>query len=76
MTLPFAEEMVAPKAEISYPFIVYAGPKDMQDLEEVKPPVVRRRGNARDASRGPPRIKLDKAVDVTFAILSRPSCRC
>ena len=51
VTLRFPERVVAPKAEISYPFIVFAGPKVMDDLEAVQPPVVR----AGDLPGTPPR---------------------
>jgi YidC/Oxa1 family membrane protein insertase len=73
VTLRLPEEVVTPKAEISYPFVVFAGPKDMDDLEAVKPPVVQTPGTTPGApAAAPAEISLDKAVDVTFAFLSRP----
>jgi YidC/Oxa1 family membrane protein insertase len=57
-TLTFAERRVPAQGTIDYPFAVYAGPKVITDLEAVQP--------------GGEEVELDKAVDVTLAILSRP----
>jgi YidC/Oxa1 family membrane protein insertase len=56
--LTFAERSVAARASTTYSFAIYAGPKVISDLNEVRP--------------GGVDVELDKAVDVTLAILSRP----
>jgi YidC/Oxa1 family membrane protein insertase len=56
--ITFAERTVAPHATVTYPFIVFAGPKIIHDLEQVRP--------------GSEDVRLGDAVDVTLAILSRP----
>jgi YidC/Oxa1 family membrane protein insertase len=56
--LRFAERSIPPRASTTYSFAIFAGPKVISDLDEVRP------GGA-DA-------ELDKAVDVTLAWLSRP----
>jgi YidC/Oxa1 family membrane protein insertase len=73
VTVRFAERVVAPKAEVSYPFIVFAGPKVTDDLEAVRPPVSAAPGTppGTPVAAGP-EINLEKAVDVSLAILSRP----
>jgi YidC/Oxa1 family membrane protein insertase len=58
VTLSFATRTVAPGERTEYPFAVFAGPKYAHDLEAVRP-------GGEDA-------KLADAVDVTFAVLSRP----
>jgi YidC/Oxa1 family membrane protein insertase len=58
VTLSFATRTVAPSERTEYPFVVFAGPKYAHDLEAVRP-------GGEDA-------KLADAVDVTFAVLSRP----
>jgi YidC/Oxa1 family membrane protein insertase len=58
VTLSFATRTVAPGERTEYPFVVFAGPKYTHDLEAVRP-------GGEDAH-------LADAVDVTFAVLSRP----
>jgi YidC/Oxa1 family membrane protein insertase len=70
VTLRYPERVVAPKGEASYPFVVFAGPKVMEELEAVHAPVA-----AAAAAPGAPapagaEVNLDKAVDVTFAWLA------
>ena len=64
----FAERFVAPNGQTSYPFIVFAGPKVIDDLEAV------RSSPAAPGMPKRPRSELTstKSVDVTLAILSRP----
>jgi YidC/Oxa1 family membrane protein insertase len=56
--LSFATRTVAPGEKTEYPFVVFAGPKYTSELEAVRP-------GGQDAH-------LEDAVDVTFAMLSRP----
>jgi len=56
--LSFAERTLPPGGRTSYAFAVYAGPKVISDLEEVKP--------------GGVDINFTKAVDVTLAPISKP----
>lgn len=56
--LSFAERSVPPGGSTTYSFSIFAGPKVISDLEAVRP--------------GGEEAKLDDAVDVTLAILSRP----
>jgi YidC/Oxa1 family membrane protein insertase len=73
VTLRFAERVVAPKAEASYPFIVFAGPKVTDDLEAVRPPAAAPPGSPPGTPvAAAPEINLQDAVDVSIAILSRP----
>jgi YidC/Oxa1 family membrane protein insertase len=58
VALSFASRTVAPGEKTEYPFVVFAGPKYTHDLEAIRP-------GGEDA-------KLADAVDVTFAVLSRP----
>jgi YidC/Oxa1 family membrane protein insertase len=58
VTLSFAERTVPAQGTVDYAFAIYAGPKVIADLEAVRP--------------GGEDVQLDKAVDVTLAILSRP----
>jgi YidC/Oxa1 family membrane protein insertase len=58
ITLSFAGRTVQPQATTNYAFAIFAGPKVITDLEAVRP--------------GGDEVQLDKAVDVTLAILSRP----
>lgn len=58
VALSFATRTLAPGEKTEYPFIVFAGPKYAHDLEAVRP-------GGEDA-------RLADAVDVTFAVLSRP----
>ena len=58
VALSFSTRSLAPGEKTEYPFIVFAGPKYAGDLEAVRPA-------GEDA-------KLADAVDVTFAVLSRP----
>jgi len=58
VALSFATRTLAPGEKTEYPFIVFAGPKYAHDLEVVRP-------GGEDA-------KLADAVNVTFAVLSRP----
>ena len=75
VTLRFAERSVRRKARSVYPFVVFAGPKVIDDLEAVQPAV-------RPARRAPaaavaPRLHLEKSVDVTLRRSCRGrSCRC
>jgi YidC/Oxa1 family membrane protein insertase len=52
------DRTVPAQGSVNYAFAVYAGPKVISDLEAVRP--------------GGADVELDKAVDVTLAILSRP----
>ncbi|HVR64557.1 MAG TPA: membrane protein insertase YidC [Polyangia bacterium] len=56
--LTFAERTVAPHASTTYAFVVYAGPKVLTELEQVRP--------------GGEDVRLSDAVDVNLAFLSRP----
>jgi YidC/Oxa1 family membrane protein insertase len=58
VALSFSSRALAPGEKTEYPFLVFAGPKYAHDLEAVRP-------GGEDA-------KLADAVDVTFAVLSRP----
>jgi YidC/Oxa1 family membrane protein insertase len=58
VALSFATRTVAPGERTEYPFIIFAGPKYAHDLDAVRP-------GGEDA-------RLADAVDVTFAVLSRP----
>jgi YidC/Oxa1 family membrane protein insertase len=58
VALTFAERSVPAHASTTYAFAIYAGPKVIADLNEVRP--------------GGVDVELDKAVDVTLAVLSRP----
>ena len=58
VALSFASRTIAPGEKTEYPFVVFAGPKFAHDLEAIRP-------GGQDA-------KLADAVDVTFAVLSRP----
>jgi YidC/Oxa1 family membrane protein insertase len=69
----FIERAVAAKADISYPFVVFAGPKDMDDLQAVQPQVVQAPGTPPGTpAAAVAKVNLDEAVDVTFAFLSKP----
>jgi YidC/Oxa1 family membrane protein insertase len=58
ITLSFAERTIPAHGSVDYAFAVFDGPKFISDLDAVRP--------------GGEEIKLDQAVDVTLAILSRP----
>ncbi len=58
ITLSFAERSLAPQATTTYSFAIFAGPKIITDLDSVRP--------------GGEDVKLDQAVDVSLAFLSRP----
>jgi YidC/Oxa1 family membrane protein insertase len=58
ITLSFAGRTLQPQATTTYAFAIFAGPKVITDLEAVRP--------------GGEEVQLDKAVDVTLAVLSRP----
>ncbi|HVZ88035.1 MAG TPA: membrane protein insertase YidC [Polyangia bacterium] len=58
ITLSFAGRTIAPHASTEYAFAIFDGPKYIADLDAVQP--------------AGEEVKLDKAVDVTLAILSRP----
>jgi len=58
ITLSFAERTVPPHGSVDYAFAIFAGPKVISDLDAVRP--------------GNEDVKLDQAVDVSLAILSRP----
>src|SRR5688572_20127309 len=60
--LSFAQRTVPPRGEVNYPFTIFAGPKRIEDLEEVGTPAA---ANAPTLSG--PELRLDKAVDVTLA---------
>jgi len=70
VTLRFPERVVQPKTEVSIPFVVYAGPKFTDDLEAVQAPAVTAAPGSPAVAA--PEVNLDKAVDVTFAFLSKP----
>jgi YidC/Oxa1 family membrane protein insertase len=57
-TLTFAERSVPARVSTTYSFAIFAGPKVISDLNEVRP--------------GGVDVELDKAVDVSIAVLSRP----
>src|SRR6266540_253513 len=58
VTVSFAERTVPPQATVSYPFAVFAGPKFIEDLKQVRP--------------GGVDVELEHSIDVTFAPLSGP----
>jgi YidC/Oxa1 family membrane protein insertase len=58
IALSFAGRTVAAQGTVDYPFAIFAGPKVRSDLEAVQP--------------GGQEVKLDEAVDVNLAWLSRP----
>jgi len=58
VSLSFAERTVPAHGAINYAFAIFAGPKVISDLDAVRP--------------GNEDVKLDQAVDVSLAILSRP----
>ncbi len=58
VVLKLQDRTVPAQGSVDYAFSVYAGPKDIADLEAVSP--------------GGEEVQLDKAVDVSLAILSRP----
>jgi YidC/Oxa1 family membrane protein insertase len=57
-SLTFAERTVRAGASTTYSFAIFAGPKDIADLSAVQP--------------GGVDVRLDQAVDVSLAVLSRP----
>jgi YidC/Oxa1 family membrane protein insertase len=64
VTLRFAERTVNPKSEVVYPFVVFAGPKVMEELEAVQPVAT--------PGAGAIEVNLDKSVDVTLSFLAGP----
>ncbi|MEO8213147.1 MAG: membrane protein insertase YidC [Myxococcales bacterium] len=56
--LSFADRQLAPGARTQYSFALFVGPKIIADLDEVRP-------GGRD-------VKLNEAVDVSLAVISRP----
>ena len=70
VTLRFPERVVAAKGEVVYPFNLFAGPKVTDELEVVPAPAVA----AAPGTTAPvsAEVNLDKAVDVTLALLARP----
>jgi YidC/Oxa1 family membrane protein insertase len=56
--ITFAERVLKPGESTTYAVAVFAGPKYVSDLQEVRPNGVE--------------VRLDESVDVTLAILSRP----
>jgi YidC/Oxa1 family membrane protein insertase len=56
--LKLQDRTVPAQGSVNYAFVLFAGPKVIADLEAVRP--------------GGDEVQLDKAVDVTLAILSRP----
>ena len=71
VTLRLPEEFVAPQAEVSFPFTVFAGPKVTDDLKAVTAPVRAAAPGGAPAVAGAP-VTLEKAVDVTFSWLADP----
>ncbi len=69
VTMRFEERAIAPNSEVSYPFIVFAGPKDMEDLEAVRPVVAAAPGVPQAAAA---EVHLEKSVDVTLAPVAGP----
>jgi YidC/Oxa1 family membrane protein insertase len=65
--LSFSGRTVPPRGETIYPFTIFAGPKFIDDLKQVRPPLDRKQ-----AQIAGPEVGLDEAVDVTLAMLSRP----
>ena len=65
--LSFAQRTVPPRGEVSYPFTVFAGPKRIEDLEELATPAA---PNAPIVSGE--ELHLSKAVDVTLAPIAGP----
>src|SRR5262245_14539849 len=65
VTLRFQERVVAPSTETTYPFIVFAGPKFIGDLEAVRPTPATPGAVVAE-------VNLDKSVDVSLAWLSKP----
>jgi YidC/Oxa1 family membrane protein insertase len=58
MSVSFAGRTIPPHGQTAYSFAVFAGPKVISDLNQVRP--------------GGAEVNLDKAVDVNLAFLSRP----
>jgi len=58
VALAFQERTVAPRAETSYPFDLFVGPKFNADLEDVRP--------------AGQEVNLEKSIDVSIGMLSRP----
>jgi YidC/Oxa1 family membrane protein insertase len=56
--LSFAEREISAGGRTTYPFVLFIGPKVVNDLEQVRP--------------GGDDAKLSDSVDVTLAVLSRP----
>jgi YidC/Oxa1 family membrane protein insertase len=57
-SLSFAGRTIPPHGQSAYAFAIFAGPKFVSDLEQVRP--------------GGAEVRLDQAVDVSLAFLSRP----
>jgi YidC/Oxa1 family membrane protein insertase len=76
VSVQFQERAVAPNAEVSYPFAIFAGPKITEDLEAVSAPVAAAQpaqpGEPPPAVATPGPVNLEKSVDVTFAWLANP----
>jgi YidC/Oxa1 family membrane protein insertase len=73
VTLRFEERTVPPNTEVSYPFIVFAGPKVTDDLKAVRPVAAQVPGAAPGQPQAaPPEVNLEEAVDVTLGFLARP----
>ena len=70
VTVRFEERAVAPNGEVSYPFVVFAGPEGHGGPRGG--PAGRRGGAGRAASGRAAEVHLEKSVDVTLALLSRP----
>jgi YidC/Oxa1 family membrane protein insertase len=58
VSLSFAGRTISPHGRSTYAFAIFAGPKVISDLEQVRP--------------GGAEVRLDQAVDVSLAFLSRP----
>jgi YidC/Oxa1 family membrane protein insertase len=73
VTVRFSEKAIKPQTDFSYPFVVYAGPKVTDELEAVRsltlPPSGSPPGTAATVG---PEVNLDKAVDVTLALIAKP----
>jgi len=65
--LSFAQRTVPPRGEVTYPFTIFAGPKRIEDLEELATPAA---PNAPIVSGED--LHLSKAVDVTLAPIAGP----
>jgi YidC/Oxa1 family membrane protein insertase len=73
VSLRFSQQVVQPKAEVSYPFALFVGPKFTDDLEAVRATTLPPPGSQPGTPAPPPAdARLDKAVDVTLAVIAGP----